>query len=572
MHIQKIHLAMVMAIIPVFIVGISFGCKAKKAEEAKTMTQLAKLPDIKERLAKYSPTEMTFDKTRLSAEDTKVLEKLVLAAKGIDTIFWKQAYPPGLALKEELERSADPADQDYLRFLKINFGPFDRQEENKPFIGTSQKPAGAGFYPPDLTKQEFENYVAQHPEIKESFESSFTVIKRENGKLVAVPYNIEYKGDLESIAQYLREAAELTTNESLKKYLSRRAQDLLANDYFQSDCDWIDLKDNLVEIVIGPYEVYEDSLCGLKASYESYVYLNDREEMKKIKGYLSFLDEMQRNLPVEQKYKDQKVGSLESPLNVVSEVFTAGDAKAGIQTSAFVLPNDEKVREKKGTKKVFLKNVMEAKFNKSLLPISERVLSAEDTKLVSFDAYFNETILHEICHALGVNYVTLPDGTKTTVNKALKDLNSAIEEAKADIVGLYHVPFLIEKGWFPVEKEKEAYTTYLAGIFRALRFGATEAHGLGTLLQFNFLREKGIFVYDPVAKKFKVDFGKIKDAVRELARQLLVLEGDGNYDNVRKFIDRYRNMDNITKHMIEKLADIPVDIAPIFRIAEVSRP
>jgi hypothetical protein len=564
MHIQKIHLAMVMSIILVFIVGFSFGCKSKKSEEAKTMTQLVKLPDIKESLAKYSPTEMTFDKTRLSSEDTQVLEKLVLAAKGIDTIFWKQAYPPGLALKAKLERSADPSDKDYLRFLKINFGPFDRQDENKPFIGTSQKPAGAGFYPPDLTKQEFENYVAQHPEIKESFESAFTVIKREKGKLMAVPYNIEYKEDLEPIARCLREAAELTTNDSLKKYLSRRAQDLLANNYYQSDCDWIELKDNLVEIVIGPYEVYEDSLSGLKASYESYVYFNDREEMKKIKGYLSFLDEMQKNLPVEQKYKDQKVGGLESPLNVVIEVFTAGDAKAGIQTSAFVLPNDEKVREKKGTKKVFLKNVMEAKFNKSLLPISERVLSAEDAKLVSFDAYFNETILHEICHALGVNYVTLPDGTKTTVNKALKDLNSAIEEAKADIVGLYHVPFLIEKGWFPAGKEKEAYTTYLAGIFRALRFGATEAHGLGTLLQFNFLKEKEAFLYDPASGKYKVNFAKIKDAVKDLAKEFLVLEGNGNYEDAKKFIARFGQMDDLTQQTIQKLKDIPVDIEPLF--------
>jgi len=552
----------------IIVVGLLYvfrTMKQKEVEPKGPAPTLAKAADIQQRLAKFAPTEITFDEKILTVEDRALLNKFISAAQLIDDIFWRQAYLPGLAIKAQLEKSTLPEDKDYLRFLMINFGPFDRQDENKPFLGTDQKPAGAGFYPSDLTKQEFEDYIAKNPGEKEQLESSFTVVRRQDGKLVAVPYPAKYKDDLEKVAQSLREAAALTSNPSLKNYLTRRAQDLLSNDYFESDCLWIDLKDNLAEIVIGPFEVYEDGLMGLKASYESFVYVNDREEMKKIKGYLDYLEEMQTNLPVEPKYKDKKVRGLDSPLNVVSEVFTAGDTKAGVQTSAFVLPNDEKVREKKGTKKVFLKNMMEAKFRKSLIPISERVLTADDAKLVSFDAYFTETILHEICHALGVNYATLPDGTKATVNKALKDRYSTIEEAKADVVGIYNVPLLVKKGWFPKEKETEIYTSYLAGMFRSIRFGATEAHGLGVLLQFNFLREKGAFVYDPAAMKFKVDFAKIKDAVRDLARQFLVLEGDGSYDNVRKFIDRYGKMDEITKQMIEKLADIPVDIAPIFK-------
>lgn len=554
-----------LAIFLVSTLGILCSCKAKKEKAAEPVTPLVKAADIQQRLAKFAPTEIIFDESILTAEDRTLLNKFISAAQVIDNIFWKQAYPPSLAIKAQLEKSALPEDKDYLRFLMINFGPFDRQGENKPFIGAAQKPAGAGFYPPDLTKQEFEDYIAKNPDEKELLESSFTVVKRQVGKLVAVPYPSEYKDELEKVAQTLREAAALTSNQSLENYLTRRAQDLLSNDYFESDCLWIDLKDNLAEIVIGPFEVYEDGLMGIKASYESFVYVNDRQEMKKIKGYLDYLDEMQTNLPVEQKYKDQKVRGLDSPLNVVYEVFTAGDTKAGVQTSAFVLPNDEKVREKKGTKKVFLKNMMEAKFKKSLVPISERVLEPDDAQKVSFDAYFTETILHEISHVLGVNYVTLPDGTKVTVNKALKNRYSAIEESKADVVGIYNVPLLVKKGWFPKEKETEIYTTYLAGMFRSMRFGATEAHGLGVLLQFNFLREKSAFVYDPAAMKFKVDFAKIKNAVRDLARQFLVLEGDGNYDNVRKFIDQYGKMDDITKQMIEKLADIPVDIAPIFK-------
>jgi hypothetical protein len=542
------------------------GCKAKTGKEEKPMDSLVKLPDIKERLAKYAPTDIVIDEKLLAPENRQVLAKLVLAARKIDDIFWKQSYPEGLALKARLEQSADPADKDYLRFLNINFGPFDRQDENRPFIGTARKPAGAGFYPPDLTKEEFEAYLKQHPELRETFESPYTVIRRDGGSLKAVPYNIAYKEDLEAIAGYLREAAALTSNASLKRYLEEKAADLLSNDYFNGDCLWIDLKGNLVEIVIGPYEVYEDGFMGLKASYESFIYLNDREEMKKIEGYLNFLEEMQRNLPVAPKYKDQKVTGLESPLHVVVEVLTAGDCRAGVQTSAFVLPNDERIREKKGTKKVFLKNIMEAKFGKSLVPIAQRVLSPDDAACVSFFAYFNETILHEICHALGLNYVTLPDGTKTTVNKALRDLQSSIEEAKADVVGVWNVPLLIEKGWIPADKAKEVYTTYLAGMFRAMRFGVTEAHGLGTLIQFNYLREKGAFVHDPAAGTFRVDFAKIRDAVKDLAARFLVLEGDGDYDQVARFVKQYGQVDDVIRRTIDKLKDIPVDIEPIFHL------
>ncbi len=540
------------------------GCK-KNSKEVTAMSPIVKAPDIQARLAKFAPVEMTFDRSVLGAEDQKVLDLLVRAAEPIDALYWKQSYPEGLELKEYLEKSADPADKDYLHFLKINFGPFDRQDDNRPFIGTYSKPAGAAFYPRDMTREEFETFVRDHPELKDSFESPYTVIRRAEGALEAVPYNVEYRKDLEPIAALLREAAGTTANPSLKKYLAQRADDLLSNDYYKSDCDWIDLKDNLVEIVIGPYEVYEDALNGLKASYESYVYINDREEMRKIQGYIDFLGAMQNNLPVEAKYKSAPAAGLDSPLNVVHLVFNAGDCKAGVQTSAFVLPNDERVREEKGSKKVFLKNVMEAKFNKSLALISERVLAPEDAELVSFYAYFNETILHEICHALGVSTITLADGTKTTVNKALKDLNAAIEEAKADVAGVYSVPLLMEKGWIPKDKSREIYTTYLAGMFRAMRFGTTEAHGLGTLIQFNFLREKDAFVQDEASGLFSVDFDKIVPAVTELARAFLVLEGDGDYEKARAFVDRYGTMDETAKATIARLTDIPVDIEPIYK-------
>ncbi|MDH4220514.1 MAG: peptidase, partial [Candidatus Aminicenantes bacterium] len=331
------------------------------------------------------------------------------------------------------------------------------------------------------------------------------------------------------------------------------------------DLLWIDLEGNLLEIVIGPYEVYEDKLMGIKASYESFVFINDFEEMAKLKGYLDYLGEMQRMLPVEQKYKDAKIEGLASPLNVVIEVFTAGDTKAGVQTLAFVLPNDERIREEKGTKKVFLKNMQEAKFNKVLVPISKKVLADEDAAHISFYAYFTETLLHEISHVFGVNYVTLEDGTKTTVNKALADKYSAIEECKATIVGMHNVPFLIEKGLIPKEKEREIYTTYLAGMFRSIRFGAHEAHGMGTLMQLNYHRETGVFKYNPETQKFSVDMDKLKDSITEMAQKILILEGNGNYDNAAAFIAKYGELDSVIQALLDSLTDIPVDIEPIFK-------
>jgi hypothetical protein len=545
-------------------VGINSGCKGKQAEEAEEMATLEIAPDIKERLARFSPTEVTYDESLLSDEQQQVLEKLVMAAKYMDKIFWKQASHTGLDILEELKKSTAPGVPDALSYMKINFGPFDRLDENHPFVGTDPKPAGAGFYPPALTKDYFLGYVDGYPEKKEELESHFTIVKKENDSLIAVPYNEAYREYLEPAAQHLREAAEITTNPMLKAYLTQKAEDLLQNDYYESDCLWIDLEGNLVEIVIGPYEVYEDNLLGIKAAYESFVFINDFEEMKKIEGYLDYLAEMQEQLPVEQKYKDMEVAGLKSPLNVVMLVYSAGDTKAGVQTLAFVLPNDERIREEKGTKKVFLKNIMEAKFNKALIPISKQVLSPEDAEHVSFYAFFTETMLHEICHALGVNYVTLPEGEKITVNKALGKLYSHIEECKATIVGVHNGPFLIEKGLIPQDREKEIYSTYLAGMFRSIRFGAHEAHGMGSLMQLNFHRETGAFVYDEETGKFRVDMDKIKDSVKAMAQEILILEGDGDYSKVEEFISRYGNIDEVIQKTINRLTDIPVDIEPIF--------
>ncbi len=554
----------------VFATIFNYACNPKEEEVSeevgvREIAGYSVVPDIKERLAKFAPTEITYDENLLNDEQKQVLEKLVMAAKAIDTIFWKQASHVGLEILQNFENADHPAAKDFVRYLTINFGPFDRLDENKPFIGTDPKPLGAGFYPPDMTKDYFEDYVKANPDRKSRLEGTYTVVRKQDDSLIAVPYNEAYKKDLEVVGRYLREAAEISTEESFKAYLNQKAKDLLANEWYKSDTMWIDLEGNLLEILIGPYEVYEDSLFGLKAAYESFIYINDFAEMAKLKAYLDHLGEMQSLLPVESKYKNAKIEGLASPLNVVIEVFAAGDTKAGVQTLAFVLPNEERIREEKGTKKVFLKNVQEAKFDKVLVPISKKVLAEEDSQHVSFYAYFTETLLHEISHVFGSNYITLEDGTETTVRKALADKYSPIEECKATIVGMHNVPFLIEKGLIPEENAQEIYTTYLAGMFRSIRFGAHEAHGMATLMQLNFHRETGAFQYDPETKKFSVDMDKIEDSITEMTQKILILEGDGNYESAAAFIDKYGKINSVIRGLLDGLTDIPVDIQPIYK-------
>jgi hypothetical protein len=554
----------------IFAAVIDYGCRPKEeapAEEAPA-TEIAGysvVPDIQARLAQFASTDMNYDENLLNEEQKQVLEKLVMAAKAIDKIFWKQASHAGLKVLQDFENSDHPSAKDFVRYLTINFGPYDRLDENKPFIGTDPKPLGAGFYPSDMTKEYFEAYVAEHPDMKAMLEDTYTIVRKQNDSLVAVPYSEAYKEDLEVVAKYLREAAEITTDEPFKAYLIQKAEDLLANEWYKSDSMWIDLEGNLLEILIGPYEVYEDALFGFKAAYESFVYINDFEEMAKLKAYLDYLGKMQDLLPVDPKYRNAKIEGLASPLNVVIEVFAAGDTKSGVQTLAFVLPNEERIREEKGTKKVFLKNIQEAKFDKALVPISKKVLADEDSENVSFHAYFTETLLHEISHVFGSNYINLEDGTETTVRKALADRYSHIEECKATIVGMHNVPFLIEKGLIPKENEREIYTTYLAGMFRSIRFGAHEAHGMGTLMQLNYHRETGAFVYDEETQKFSVDMDKIKDSITEMAQKILILEGDGNYENASAFIAKYGEIDATIQGLLDSLTDIPVDIQPIYK-------
>lgn len=526
----------------------------------------AKMEYVQTQLNKFAPVKIGYDKSILSDKDQQVVEKLVAAADYIDKIFLQQAYSKNEKILAALKKSGSPEEQVYFDFFKIMYGPFDRLNENTPFLVSEPKPEGANYYPEDISKEEFIQWVENHPEDKKDFESNFTIIRRKGDKLVAIPYSEAYKKLLKPAAKLLHEAADLAENESLKKFLHSRADAFLSNDYYQSDMDWMDL-DSQIEVVIGPYEVYEDNLMAYKAAFESFITVVDPLESDKLSVIADYLDAMEKNLPYAEEYKNFERGS-SSPFKVVQEIYTAGDTRAGVQTLAFNLPNDERVREAKGSKKVMMKNVQQAKFDKILSPIAGEVIDPVQLPHVTFDAYFNHILLHEVSHGLGPGFITLENGEKTTVNKVLGDTYSAIEEAKADVCGNYNVQFLIDKKIFTKELEKSLYVTYLSGMFRSVRFGIESAHGVANMIQFNYLIENGGFEFNEKTKKFSVNHGKIKKAVKNLAHILLTLQAEGDYEKAKSLLESYGVMTETMQAALDQLSEIPVDIKPVYEIKQ----
>ena len=530
----------------------------------KTITSKAPVDHVKAQLAKLAPVNLTSDLSHLPAEEVQVIKLLVKASKYMDEIFLRQVYEVNPAILKELEKSADPDDREYLELFKVMFGPWDRLDKEKPFINTIPKPDGANYYPMDLTKEEIHAWLESHPEDREAFEGYFTVIRREGENLVAIPYSKYFEKQLHPAADLLRQAAEITSDQTLKTYLNSRADAFFTDDYYQSDMDWMDLAGD-IEVVIGPYEVYEDNLFGYKAGYESFVCVVDHEESAKLDKITKYLNDMEAALPIPDKYKNFERGA-SSPIKVVNEILAAGDTKAGIQTSAFNLPNDERVREAKGSKKVMLKNVMNAKFENCWIPIVNEVLAEKDLKRVSFDSYFNHTLMHEISHGLGPGKIVV-DGKETTVNKELKELYSTIEECKADVMGMYTAQFLIDKNVFPKSLEKTLYASNLGGMFRSIRFGIGSAHGGGVAIQLNYYLDKDAFRIDKNGL-FSVDDRRMKSVVRDLSRKLLLIQAEGDYKAAKELIEKYKVIRPEVQAALDKLKDVPVDIRPVFTIAE----
>jgi hypothetical protein len=518
-------------------------------------------PDLDKRVAQFVPTPLTADLSALKADDRQVLAKLVQAAKLMNEIFLRQAWAGNPALREKLKAARGPHMNAGREYFRINFGPWDRLAERQPFLGDKKRPAGAGYYPEDLTKEGFEAWIAKHPGDKEAFTSTVTVIHRgADGGLAAVPYSKEYAEWLKPAAQLLREGAALTSNASLKKFLDLRAAAFENDDYYASDVAWMDL-DAPVEVTIGPYETYEDELFGYKAAFEAFVTVNLPKESAALARYKERLPWLEKNLPIPDVDKNLHRGA-ESPIRVVDVVYGGGENRAGVQTVAFNLPNDERVREAKGSKKVLLHNVMHAKYDRMLIPIAKLVLAPSQVEDVSFEAYFDEVLHHELSHGLGPGTITV-DGRKTEVRLELKDLFATLEEAKADVMGVYNILALIEQKEMPAELRASLEPTYVAGLFRAARFGVDEAHGQGVVAQFNYLQKKGALEFDAQGRVRAVS-EKFPGAIHDLLHDMLALQARGDYAGTKSFLDTYGKPSQALRDAIGRLKDVPVDIKPMY--------
>lgn len=504
------------------------------------------------KFGKYAVVPLTIDTDTLSEDERAMIKLLIQAARQMDILFWKQAYGNKAKLLKSIE------DPDIRRFAEINYGPWDRLDGDKPFVaGTAAKPLGARFYPPNMTAQRLADYVQANPDQADALKSLYTLVRRDGKQLKAVPYHQAFAPQIEKAAKLLEEAAELAPEASLKTYLLARAEALRSDEYQASDLLWMDMKDNHLDVVIGPIETYEDKLFGYKAAYECYVLVKDLAWSKRLEKYASMLPDLQKKLPVDQAYKNETPGS-DSDLNAYDVVYYAGDCNAGSKTIAINLPNDEQVQLQKGTRRLQLKNAMRAKFDKIMEPIADTLLVAEQRDHVTFDAFFANTMFHEVAHGLGIKY-TITD--KGSVREALLDTASSLEEGKADILGLFMVSQLIESGELPDVDIMDYYVTFMAGIFRSVRFGASSAHGKANMIRFNFFKEQGAFTRQDDGR-YRVNPEGMERAIEALTRRLLTLQGDGDYQAAKTFVDEMAVINPELQGDLDRLSQlgIPVDV------------
>jgi hypothetical protein len=521
---------------------------------------LTTVPELEERAEAYARVDITPDLTGLSETERAVLDELVAAGRIMDDMFHVQATPCYDVLASRV-RAYRGADREALkRYFAINYGPWDRRMHHEAFVGGFERPEGANFYPQDLTRADRDLISASDS----GLDGLFTMVRRDmDGELVAIPYSEFFAPGLAQAATHLRNAAELTDNASLAAFLVARADAFLTDDYYQSDLLWMDI-DARVEATIGPYEVYEDGLFGYKAAFEAFITVTDPEQSSQLARFKDELPWLEANLPLPEEDKNLDRGS-ESPIRVVDLVYSGGDTRAGIQTIAFNLPNDERVREAKGSKKVLLRNVMNAKFEKILQPIAQVVMAEDQIDLVNAESFFMHTLWHEMSHGLGPGTITI-DGEETEVRLQLKDTYATIEEAKADVMGMWDILKLEGAGrdYFPADIRRLQPATFLAGMFRSVRFGINEAHGQANAIQFNYLLDNGAISHDAATGRFQVNFDRFLPALELLLNEILVMQAAGDYAAAQALIERYAHMPPVLAAALDKLDAIPVDIEPVF--------
>ena len=543
---------------------MTMACRGAQPESPVPQTSTdPELQKLQTMAARFAPVELTADVAALPENERRALGKLVEAAKVFDALFLRQVWEGNEAMLLDLIRDDSPAGRARLHYFRLNKGPWSRLDHNESFVpGAPAKPPQAHFYPANATKEEVEAWIKTLPDAERRRATGFfTTIRRgPDGRLMLVPYSVEYQGEVAHVAALLREAAALTTQPTLKRYLETRAAALLSNDYYESDVAWMEL-DASIEPTIGPYEVYEDEWFNYKAAFEAFITIRDDVETQKLARFGGELQEIENNLPIDPKFRNPRLGAL-APIRVVNTVFSSGDANRGVQTAAFNLPNDERVIAEHGSKRVMLKNNQEAKFRMVLQPIAKVALTAADQGNVAFDAFFTHILMHELMHGLGPHNITVA-GRTTTVRQEFKDTYSATEEAKADISGLFALQFLVDRGTLDKKFEQTMYTTYLASMFRSIRFGINEAHGRGVAIQLNYFLDHGGVVVNADGT-FQVDASKIKQNVIDLTRDIMTMQAMGDYAAGKALIERLGVVRPPAQVVLDRLKGVPVDIEPRF--------
>lgn len=550
--------------ISLLLVGLFSACT--KQEEPVTEDNQTMKSELQTKIEAYAPTTISADLSELTENQKKVVELLVKAGKIADEIFWMQTAPDAIKSREELKNAQTDEEKQLLEYVMINYGPYDVIYDNKRFYGEGpeERPEGGNFYPMDMTKEEFEAAIKDNKELKAQFESQYTtIVRNKDGNLTAVPYQVMYPQILE-VAGLLDEAAQYADNASLKKYLELRAKALRENDYLDSDMAWMELEDNLIDVVIGPIENYEDGIFNYKTAYEAVVMVKDIEASKELDMFEENINMFEQKLPYDKKYIRESAGK-GNVLQIVNVVYFGGDCQKGVKTIAASLPNDPRVHAQKGAKKSMYKNMMEAKFNKIVIPISEVILDETLHEFVDRKAFTSFVTLHEVSHTLGRGYVYGNDGL--SVRKALKEQYSAIEECKADITAMHNIKIMKDMNLIDDNYVQKTVATFVAGLYRSIRFGIEEAHGRANMIQLNYLREKGAIVKGENGK-YTVNNDKFFDVVSDLAGLVLTIEAEGDYDAALKLIADYGHMDDMTKAEIESLNDVPRDLDTVYEFAQ----
>lgn len=525
-------------------------------------------PDLEKRLAKWRPVRMPFNPKGLTAKEIKMVGKLVDACRYLDEIYWRQSDPEGLSLYQTLEGSSNRRDVALRRFLRINGSRFDLLDENKPFVGREPMPPGHGLYPRDLTRERIEQYVKEHPEKKAEIYSATTVVRWHGDQLEGLPYHIAYRSFLEPAARDLREAADLSKDREFANFLRLRADALLSDDYFKSDLAWVDLKDPKFDLIFAPYETYLDDLLGVKGSFGAAVLIRNREESQKLAMFQKYVPDIQDALPLAPEDRPSKKDQ-PTPMEVMDAPFRSGDLRHGYQAVADNLPNDPRIHEQKGTKKIFFKNFMDARVNYVILPLAKEVMRTDQAAKVSGEAYLLATIMHEISHGLGPAFARKA-GQKVAIREALGPSYSGMEEAKADATGMFGLKWLVDHGALPKDKLEEYYASYVGGIFRTARFGVGEAHGRAEMMEFNYLSERGAIKRDS-SGRYSIDYTLIPGTIADLAKELLETEATGDRERAEKWFAKYDKMPDDLKASLDRATDVPVDIDPIFSFKEAVR-